>query len=68
VYLASRVSATPTPASFQPPTYQMPEKDVWAKGIGSPANLNRIAMDEAYKAYGEIFSGKVPGLGGAKLN
>lgn len=68
VFIASRESATPTPASFQPPTYTMPEADVWGKGIGNKAALGRIAMDEAYKAWGEIASGKVAGLGGAKLN
>ena len=68
VFLASRASAVPTPASFQPPTYTMPEKDVWGPGIGNKAALGRVAMDEAYKAWNEIASGKVAGLGGAKLN
>src|SRR5208337_2063296 len=31
LYVAQRQSAVPTPASFMPPTYQMPEKDVWGK-------------------------------------
>jgi hypothetical protein len=66
VYLASRQSATPTPASFAPPTFSMPEKDVWGKGIGNKAALDRIAMGEAFNAWNEISSGKVPGLGGAR--
>lgn len=66
VYLASRQSATPTPSSFAPPTFSMPEKDVWGKGIGNKAALDKIAMGEAFNAWNEISSGKVPGLGGAR--
>jgi len=66
VYKASRVSATPTPASFAPPTYDMPEKDVWGAGIGNPARLNKIAINEAFKAFGEITNGKVAGNGSAR--
>lgn len=66
VYLASRQSSTPTPASFAPPTFQMPEQDVWGKGIGNKAALDKIAMGEAFNAWNEISSGKVPGLGGAR--
>jgi hypothetical protein len=66
VYLASRQSATPTPASFAPPTFSMPEKDVWGKGIGNKAALDKIAMGQAFEAWNEISSGKVPGLGGAR--
>ena len=68
VYKASRTSATPTPASFAPPTFDMPEKEIWGKGIGNRSNLNKIAMDEAFKAWGDIASGKVAGLGANKLN
>lgn len=66
VYLASRQSATPTPASFAPPTFDMPEKDVWGKGIGNKAALDKIAMGQAFEAWNEITTGKVPGLGGAR--
>lgn len=62
VYLASRTSALPSPATFNAPIFTMPESDVWGKGIGRPATLNRIAMDEAYKAWSDIVGGKVPGL------
>ena len=65
VFRASRTSATPTPAQFNPPTFQMPESDVWGSGIGNPSKLNRIAIEEAYKAFGEISSGKVAGMGPA---
>lgn len=65
VHLASRTSSTPSSISFSPPTYQMPEKDVWGPGIGNPAKLNRIALDAAYGAWNEIRSGQVAGMGGA---
>ena len=68
VYKASVQSATPTPAHFVPPTFQMPENDVWGKGIGNPAKLNQVAMEESYKAFNEIMQGKVAGLGGARPN
>lgn len=68
VFLASRESARPTPASFVPPVFTMPEKDVWGKGIGNKAALDRIALNEAYSAWSEISAGKVPGLGGARMN
>src|ERR1700678_1414319 len=64
VFLASRQSATTTPAAFMTPQrYDMPEKDVWGKGIGNKAALDRIAITEAANAMNEIFAGKGPGLG-----
>jgi hypothetical protein len=68
VYLASRESATPTPAHFAPPTFDMPEKDVWGKGLGNKAALDKIALSEAFSAWNEIASGKVPGLGAGRTN
>ena len=68
VYLASRQSATPTPATFAPPVYELPEKDVWGKGIGNKSALDKIAMTEAFNAWNEMASGKVPGLGGQRPN
>jgi hypothetical protein len=68
VYLASRQSPTPTPATFAPPTYDMPEKDVWGKGLGNRAALDKIAMNQAFEAWNEISSGKVPGLGTGRAN
>ena len=59
LYMNSRTPSTPTPASFMPPTYSMPEGKVWGKGIGNAAELNRIAMDQAYQAFNEIKGGKV---------
>ena len=66
VFKASRTPATPTPASFQRPTYEMPEKEVWGKGIGNKAMLDKVALNEAYSAWGDIVGGKVAGLGGAR--
>lgn len=59
LYIGSRTPSTPTPSSFMPPTYSMPEGKVWGKGIGNAAELNRIAMDQAYQAFNEIRGGKV---------
>lgn len=59
VWKASKQLATPTPASFENPTFTMPDKDVWAKGIGNPGQLNKIFMSEMYNALNEIRSGKV---------
>jgi hypothetical protein len=74
VYKASRQSALPTPSTFVPPTFEMPDKDTWAGGMmsnapgggGTKARLDRIGMNEAYKAMNELFGGKVPGLGSNK--
>lgn len=61
VYLASKTSATPTPAQWTAPTsFEMPEKDVWGAGIGNKPKLDKIALTEAFKAAGEIFN-KQPG-------
>jgi len=69
VHLASKQSATPTPAAWTAPTtYEMPEKDIWGPGIGHKAKLDKIALNEAFKAAAEVFGGKVPGLGGARSN
>ena len=59
VFVASRTPSTPTPSIFSPPTYTMPEGKIWGRGIGNAAVLNRIAMDEAYRAYADIKGGKV---------
>jgi hypothetical protein len=58
VYVASRQSAVPT-ASLSPPSFEMPEKDVWGAGIGNRAMLDKIARDEAYAALNDLRSGKV---------
>jgi hypothetical protein len=53
VFAASKQNATPTPSGIQNMTFEMPDKDTWADGIGSPAKLNKIAMNEATKAWNE---------------
>lgn len=65
VHMASKQSAVPTPSSIHPPVFEMPEKDTWGKGIGNPAELNKIALTEAYNALNDIKAGKVPGMGPA---
>lgn len=59
VFVASRTPSTPTPSAYSPPVYTMPEKETWGKGIGNAAELNRIAMSEAYRAFSDIKGGKV---------
>jgi hypothetical protein len=66
VFRAMSESAKPTPAIYSAPTYDMPEKDVWGKGLGNKSALDKIAMNQAFEAWNEIASGKVPGLGAAK--
>jgi len=60
-YVAQRKVAEPTPTSIAPPTYEMPDKDIWGKGIGNNAQLNKIAMEEATRALNEI---RTTGLAG----
>lgn len=50
VYKASKQIAHPTTHQLQPKTWDMPEKDVWAGGIGNKMQLDKIALQEAYKA------------------
>ena len=57
VYKASQQIAQPTPSLMAPKVWDMPEKDVWAPGIGNRQALNKIALQEAYKAANEFRSG-----------
>ena len=59
VWKASKQLATPTPSAYEVPTFTMPDKDVWAPGIGNPGKLDKIFRDEMYNALKEIRSGKV---------
>ena len=54
VYLASKQTATPTSVRAHAPVFEMPETDVWGKGIGNKAALDKIALSEAFKAFDEI--------------
>lgn len=63
VYKASLMTAVPTAASLRAPTYDMPETEVWGKGIGNKAALDKIAVNEAWAALNDIRAGKVAGLG-----
>lgn len=57
VYKASKQIAQPTTHQLQPKTWDMPEKDVWAPGIGNRQALNKIATEQAYIALNEFRSG-----------
>ncbi len=54
VYKASKQIAQPTSHQLEPKTWDMPEKDIWAPGIGNRQALNKIALQEAYKAAKEF--------------
>ena len=57
VFKASKQIAQPTSHQLKPNVWDMPEKDVWAAGIGNKQALNKIALEEAYKAMNEFRSG-----------
>jgi hypothetical protein len=54
VYKASKQVAEPTTHLLKPNTYDMPEKSIWAPGIGNKQALNKIALEEAYNAANEF--------------
>lgn len=58
VYASSKQNTVPTPASLNPPTFTMPENDVWGKGIGNKAALDKIAMNEAFSAWNDAVGGR----------
>lgn len=58
LYSLRRAQATPTPSSMASPTFDMPEKSIWGKSIGNPAQLNKTAIELAVKASNEFRSGK----------
>lgn len=58
VFVASKAQATPTPSAIMPPTFDMPEAKDWAKGVGNPAELNKIGLKQAFAAWNEIAGGK----------
>lgn len=64
VYLSEQRSAVPTPSAIESTVFEMPETDVWGKGIGNPAELNRIAQREAAKAMNELRAGALRGVTG----
>lgn len=60
-FIGSQKPATPTPSVLKSSVYEMPDAKVWSKGIGNPAQLNRIALSEAERAFDEIRSGQIAG-------
>lgn len=64
-YSLSQRVATPTPSTFARPAVDMPDNAVWGKGLGNKAALDRIARDEAYKAWNDMLKENGGGLGAA---
>jgi hypothetical protein len=60
-YVQLKRVAEPTPGTVEPPVFEMPDKDVWSGGVGNQAELNKIALKQAFEAFNEIRSGKVAG-------
>jgi hypothetical protein len=58
VFKASLVQATPTSAVLVPRTFDMPNKDIWAGGVGSKPRLDKIALEQATAALNEIRGNK----------
>lgn len=58
VYKAEKQLAKPTTAAIADFSFKMPEDKRWAKGIGSNANLNRVAMEIAAETLNEVRGGK----------
>ena len=54
VYKASRQAAIPSSGSLSSPVFEMPPFDTWKNGINNPAQLDKIAMGEAFKAMEEV--------------
>lgn len=50
----SQRAAPPTPSTFMRPNVDMPDSAVWGRGLNNKAALDKIARDEAYKAWGEL--------------
>jgi hypothetical protein len=62
VYNASRQAGVPSSSNAAPPVWELPGKDTWGAGIGNRAQLDKIAMTEAYRALNDIKSGKIAGV------
>lgn len=58
VFKASKQQATPTPSVLTDRTLDMPDKAIWAGGIGNKVMLDKIGMKEAVKAANEFRGGK----------
>ena len=58
VYKASRVEAKPSSSQLTANTFDMPDKNVWAKGVGNPMSLNKVFQEEAARAINEMRGNK----------
>lgn len=63
LYVAQTQPSVPTSRTIEPPVFSMPEKDIWGKGIGNKAALDKIATEQAYSALNEIRGGRMAGVG-----
>jgi hypothetical protein len=54
LFKASKQQSVPTHSAVAPSVFEMPEKDVWAGGIGNKAKLDQIGLQEAFSAWNEI--------------
>jgi len=61
VYDAQRQSAVPTSSALSAPVWDLPDQNIWSKGVGNRAQLDKIGMEQAYQALAEVKSGKVAG-------
>lgn len=57
-YAMERRVAEPTSSSIANPEIALPDSSIWNGGIGNKAALDRIARDQAYKAFNEITGGQ----------
>lgn len=57
VYRASRQQAEPSSSQLAVKTYNMPDKDIWSKGVGNKMQLNKTFTEKAYEAVNEVRRG-----------
>lgn len=54
VYNASRRQAEPSSSQLRDNSYEMPDHAMWGKGVGNKAALNKVFVNEAYRAVNEL--------------
>lgn len=59
--MSQQVAAPTAVDQISNPDYTMPALETWKGGIGNKTQLDKIARSEAYKAWGEISGGTMPG-------
>lgn len=56
VFKASRVQARPTSSQLAVKTFDMPDKTVWAAGVGNKMALDKAFREQSYAAVNEVRS------------